>query len=135
MSSARRPKLEKLSQIFCPYPEILAVYLFGSAAAGRSGAKSDLDLAILARSASFEEKKLEILTELARRGYDRVDLVFLNSEDLVLQYEAVRQNRLVYEAEDFDRGETYSKIVRQYLDFEPYLRRQREAYREKLLRD
>ena len=61
-----------------------------------------------------------------------VDLVFLNDQDLVLQYEAVRQNRLVYAREDFDRGATYSKIMRKYLDLEPYLRAQCAAYKRRI---
>ena len=38
------------------------------------------------------------------------------------------------EAEDFDRGAMYSRVVRQYLDFIPYLGVQREAYKRRLLR-
>ena len=48
--------------------------------------------------------------------------MFLGGDDIVLQYEAVRQNILVYQTPGFDRGATYSKIVRQYLDFYPYQR-------------
>jgi len=50
-----------------------------------------------------------------------------------LQYEAVRQNMLVYARPEFDRGSTYSKIVRQYLDFYPYLLIQRQAYKKRIL--
>ena len=52
---------------------------------------------------------------------------------LVLKYEAVRHNRLVYQAADFDRGTMYSNDVLQYLDLKPYLDVQRKAYRERIL--
>ena len=76
---------------------------------------------------------MDILTDLACNGFCNVDLVFMGSEDIVLKYEAIRQNRLVYQTEDFDRGAMYSQIVRQYLDFYPYLKEQRKAYKRRIL--
>lgn len=84
-------------------------------------------------SSAVRERRLEILTDLARCGFCDVDLVFLDTDDIVLKYEAVRQNRVVYQTQDFDRGAVYSKIVRQYLDFYPYLKVQRQAYKRRLL--
>jgi len=57
----------------------------------------------------------------------------LDEDDLVLAYEAVRPNRLIYAAPGFERGATYSRIVRKYLDFQPYLRVQREAYKRRII--
>ena len=129
------PELGLLPEIFERYPDIQAVYLFGSAAEERMHSESDLDLAIVPRSGTAREKKLDILTDLARYGFCNVDLSFLDTDDVVLKYEAVRQNRVVYRAEDFDLGATYSRIVRQYLDFVPYLKVQREAYKRRILGD
>lgn len=128
---AGRCDLGKLPEVFSRYPEIQAVYVFGSVASGKTHHGSDLDLAILSRSGS-SPKKLDLLAELARQGFCDVDLVFLDTEDIVLQYEAVHQNRLVYCTEEFDRGGFYSKIIRRYLDFQPYLRVQRDAYKQRL---
>jgi len=122
----------KLIAVFAWYPDIQAVYLFGSSASGRTHAESDLDLAILS-SPSLAARKLDILTDLARQGICNVDLIFLERADIVLRYEAVRLNRLVYAAPSFDRGELYSNVVRQYLDFLPYLEVQRQAYKRKVL--
>ena len=68
-----------------------------------------------------------------RSGYENVDLVFLDTTDIVLKYEAIKHNHLVYQAPDFQRGSFYSLIVRQYLDFLPYLKVQREAYKKRIL--
>lgn len=125
--------LEALRAVFRNYPDIRAVYLFGSAAEGRRGPESDLDLAIVPRSPAARAHRLDILADLARVGFCDVDLVFLDTSDIVLQYEAVRLNRVVYQAEDFDRGEMYSRVIRRYLDFVPYLQVQREAYRRRVL--
>lgn len=127
------PDLQVLSQVFCEYPDVQAVYLFGSVASGRSHPDSDLDLAVYPKSRSVRERRLEILTDLARCGFCNVDSVFLDTDDIVLKYEAVRQNRVVYQTQDFDRGAVYSKIVRQHLDFYPYLEVQRQAYKRRML--
>jgi len=127
------PDMQILPQVFQKYPGIQAVYLFGSLASGRVHRESDLDLAIVPRHSSVRDRRMDILADLARQGFCNVDLVFLDTDDIVLKYEAVRQNRLVYQAEDFDRGAMYSQVVRQYLDFAPYLKTQREAYKRRIL--
>lgn len=125
--------VEHLARIFREYPEILAVYLFGSAAEGQMHRESDLDLAIVPRTPAARARRLDILADLARVGFCNVDLIFLDTDDIVLKYEAVRLNRVIYQTADFDPGEIYSRIVRQYLDFLPYLRVQREAYKRRIL--
>ena len=129
------PEIKRLTEVFGQFPEIRAVYVFGSAATGKQRPDSDLDLAVLARNDSFQTQKLDVLTTLTRQGFDNIDLVFLNTADTVTQYEAVRLNKLIYSTADFDRGAYYSKIVRLYLDLLPYLDVQRKAYKERLLSD
>jgi predicted nucleotidyltransferase len=130
---AKKPDLKLLKKVFEKFPEIQAVYLFGSAASGKIHQESDIDLAIISDDDELREQKLAILTDLARQGFCSVDLVFLSKNDIVLQYEAVRQNIVVYQTPAFDRGATYSKIVRQYLDFYSYLTVQRQAYKKRIL--
>jgi len=125
--------LKLLKNIFKKYPSIQAVYLFGSAASGKMHIESDLDLAVISDDRTIREKKLAILTDLARQGFCNVDMVFPTNDDIVLQYEAIRQNIIVYQRADFDKGATYSKIVRQYLDFYPYLTVHRKAYKQRIL--
>jgi predicted nucleotidyltransferase len=125
--------LRDLSIVFQKYPGIQAVYLFGSAATGKIHTESDLDLAIVPRNETIRAHRLNILADLTRHGFCNVDLIFLDTNDIVLNYEAIRQNHLIYQTQDFDRGAMYSRIVRQYLDFCPYLRTQREAYKRRTL--
>lgn len=123
------PEITKLSGVFRRYSGIRAVYLFGSTASGHAHSDSDIDLAVIPTDMSVREEKLDILAKLADRGYCNVDLVFIDENDLVLAYEAVRQNKLIYATDDFDRGTIYSNIVRKYLDFEFFLRSQRAVYK------
>lgn len=129
------PCLELLGQVFQSYPNIDAVYLFGSAAKGCSNINSDLDLAVATRDPSLSQKKVDILADLARLGFCNVDLVFLDVEDIVLRFEAVKHNKIVYKKEGFDTSDFFSKTLRMYSDFLPYLRVQREAFKRRLSGD
>ena len=127
------PDLSLLPQIFSDFSGILAVYLFGSTGKGSSHSESDLDLAILPADKTVREQRLEILARLAEKGFCNVDLLFLDTDDIVLKYEAVRANYIIYQRSDFQRGTYYSKIIRQYLDFLPYLEVQRAAYKRRII--
>jgi hypothetical protein len=129
----KQPPLEKLKDTFKNFPEIMAVYLFGSAATGRIHDESDIDLAIVPRDRSVAFRRLDILNELAKEGFCNIDLVILPEDDIVLQYEAIRQNRLIYQKPEFESGTYYSRVIRQYLDFMPYLNTQRKAYKDRIL--
>ena len=133
MKLQKRPDLQILPKIFQKYADIQAVYLFGSTAEGNSHAESDLDLAIVPYRGTIRPEKLDILADLAHHGFCNVDLVFLDTDDIVLKFEAIRHNCLIYHTADFDRGSMYSKIVRQYFDFLPYLKVQREAYKRRTI--
>jgi predicted nucleotidyltransferase len=125
---------EAVRAVFEKYHGIRAVYLFGSQASGAAREESDVDLAVFAEPRSFRERKLDLLADLAAAGLDRVDLLFPDPDaDITLAFEAVRLNRLVYRTENFDRGGTYSDIVRKFLDFEPFLSVQRKAYKRRIL--
>ena len=126
--------LKALKDLFQRYPEIQAVYAFGSIGSNKMHKESYLNLAIVSRDMTFKEEKLQLLTDLASFGFCNVDLVFLDTEDIVLKYEAIRQNLIIYATPDFDRGSMYSKVVRQYLDFAPYLETQRKAYKRRIER-
>jgi uncharacterized protein len=130
---ATLPPIEKLRGIFAKYPEIMAAYLFGSQASGQTHHESDLDIALFPRLPTLREQKLDLLKDLAGEGFDTVDLVILDTDDIVLRFEAVHQNRLLYAAPEFDHASTFSKIIRQYFDFLPYLEVQRLAYKNRIL--
>jgi len=129
------PDLKLLPGIFRKYPGVQAVYLFGSAASGKTHTESDLDLAVVPGDASARAAKLDILADLARNGFCNVDLIFLDTENILLKFQAVRQNRLLYSSEEFNPGDYFSLTLRQYFDFLPYLKIQRESDKRRFLHD
>jgi uncharacterized protein len=126
--------LARFQDVFKNYPEILAVYLFGSRATSTARPDSDYDLAVvsvLERPARC--RKMDILSDLAKAGFDNVDLSFLDRDNLVLSHEAVRMNQIVFCRPEFDRGSFYSQVIRMYFDIQPCLNVQREAFKERIL--
>jgi len=120
-----RPILEQ-------FPAVQAAFLFGSHAEGRARDSSDLDIGLVGDKDTLQRQRLALLTEFARAGVDRVDLVILDGADPALQFEAVAPNRLLYARPEFDKGSYFSRTLREYFDFEPYLRIQRKAMKERL---
>ena len=55
-------------------------------------------------SPALRDRKLDILAALAGAGFDNVDLVILDTDDVVLRFQAVSPNRLVFAAQGFERG-------------------------------
>ncbi len=94
--------------------------------------ESDIDLGC-SEGEGVRSEKLDMLADLADAGFCDVDLVFLPEDDIVLRFEAVRHNCIVYQRPDFDPGTLYSLTLRMYFDFLPYLRVQREAYKDRIL--
>jgi predicted nucleotidyltransferase len=89
MKEQKLPDLQVLPEVFSKHPGIQAVYVFGSAGDGRTHGESDLDLAIVPRDGTVREKKLDLLTDLARTGFCDVDLALFDTDDIVLKYEMV----------------------------------------------
>ncbi|NLX25846.1 MAG: nucleotidyltransferase domain-containing protein [Lentisphaerae bacterium] len=70
-----------IKTILCQEPGLKLAILYGSAAAGKMRADSDIDIALLFDRPLSDNKKIELLTRLEQelgRDIDLVDLFFLN---------------------------------------------------------
>lgn len=124
---------KKLNSVFKKYPEIKAVYLFGSRATNKVHLESDLDLAIITDKPDFKKKKLRILSDLIKAGYENVDLVIPDNTNIVLLHEIVKHNHCIYAVPNFDTNSFFAKVVGQYLDFLPYLKVHIDYYKKRNL--
>jgi uncharacterized protein len=128
---------QRLRAVFAPYAEVAGVWLFGSHARGTATASSDVDLAvdpIPGGGGDARGRKLDMLADLVGAGFERVDLVILDSDDPVLRFEAIGPNVLVYAAHGYDPAEAFVRAIRQFDDTAPLRARYRDAYFERLLR-
>lgn len=130
--------IAKLAQALSAKPEIIFAYLFGSVAKGTAGNKSDVDVAVfLDPSAVLNEEGfgyLSVLTEeLSALLSTRVDLVILNSAKIVLKHQVLKSGLLLHTKSNEARRTFHERTIREYLDFKPALKVQREYMHKRLL--
>jgi predicted nucleotidyltransferase len=105
--------------------DLVAVYLFGSVAAGRAHTLSDVDVAVLFRDGIAEEstfgRVLEIGTALESALSGLVDVVALNQAGPALCFQVLRNGRLVIERDRDARSLFVMRALGRYYDARPYL--------------
>jgi uncharacterized protein len=92
-------------------------YLFGSQARGTTGPLSDVDIAVyIDNRLDLFSFRLHFLEEISRQFKGQsCDLVVLNNAPLVLQYEVIREGKVLKEDKP-KRVQFETHVLRQYLD-------------------
>lgn len=129
---------EKLKPIFERYG-VVAAYLFGSRADGSAYPDSDYDFGILVLPFDRERHNLAYTTKIGLEIEDaaslnKADVVLLNTASIVMRFEVIKHGQLIYCRDDELRTDFEDVVIRDYLDFKPFLdqyyREVREAIRE-----
>jgi len=116
---------------------LVALYLFGSTAAGTDTRLSDVDVAVLLPEelpkTDYLEFRLELAAELSQLlRTDAVDLVILNDAPPLLRHRAIIQGKLIYSGDDIARVRFEVRTLQEYLDVKPLLNLQTRRLRERL---
>lgn len=113
--------------------KILAVYLFGSQAAGETYPLSDVDIGVIflepekCKDETLElyTKLYDIFTEVLPKDYLRerfkrrkheFDLVFLQCAPIHLQFQAVRNSEILYESHVEKKLDYEEYVIKRYCD-------------------
>jgi predicted nucleotidyltransferase len=101
------------------HPKVLFAYLFGSLAAGKPQPLSDVDIAVfLDQTLKTTEYKLGILGKLIDiLRTDEIDLVVLNTAELPLIMNIIKNRKLIVDKSPFTRHGFESLTMRKYFDF------------------
>jgi len=101
------------------HPKILFAYLFGGLVKGKLQPLSDVDLAVcLTGSRSFSEIKLDILGNLMEiLQTDEIDLVVLNTAQLPLKMNILKNKKVIVNKDPFARHIFESLTMRKFFDF------------------
>ena len=141
-SSSRTAQLEAIRPkllAYCPSRrEIVAAYLFGSAARGQAGPLSDLDFAFLLErrrtrltgSLAYQAARLTDL--MALLGTNKIDLVVLPCASPVLEHRILRDGALLYCRNDRQRLAFEERALRTFLDLKPFYDHQTRQFFERL---
>lgn len=105
------------------FPDIVAVWVFGSAQNGRILPNSDLDIAVLFKSSPNIDKLADLRAALQDAlKIDEIDLLVLNAVDSITGFEAV-SGRTLFCRDPGRKAEFVSGIARQYEDDMAFLAR------------
>jgi len=119
---------ERLVPLFSRRPEVIAAYLFGSAAGGHVHAESDIDIALLVEKEKYEKLdraepygyKAGMIAELAKAlDTDKVDLVLLHQASPLLANEVISKGKLLFSRDGEARHEFEVSAKLRYLDTKP----------------
>lgn len=113
---------------FAEQPGVVAVYVFGSVAAGTAGDHSDVDVAVLYASAPapvLGGPPMRLEEDLERALRRTVQVVTLNSASPDLAIRVLRGGELIHEADRSARIRFEVRTRKVYFDLEPVLRRYR----------
>lgn len=109
------------------------IYLFGSYAKGINHSLSDVDIGIVfAKTEKYRDKTMDaylklynIFTDVLPKEYLRrrfktraheMDIVFLQSAPINLQFNAIRGAKILYEKDRKKRLEYEERVIKRYLD-------------------
>ncbi len=97
-------------------PDVIGIYLFGSAASESMTAESDIDLALLLPKKMDEMRRWKLQEKIAREIQRDVDLVDLLSASTVFSFQVVTNSKRIYchdllQCDAFE-GLVYSKYIR-----------------------
>ncbi|MFZ5650679.1 MAG: type VII toxin-antitoxin system MntA family adenylyltransferase antitoxin [Bacillota bacterium] len=112
-----------LAEIFSSYPEIIAVYLFGSCLEKKECAR-DMDLAVLLKQPvkSQVDIYMRLYPHLAQSlAPMEPDLLFLHSASLPVRFEAVSTGEVIYSRDDERRTDFEYIVSGEYMDFKYHL--------------
>ncbi|MDO7786874.1 type VII toxin-antitoxin system MntA family adenylyltransferase antitoxin [Desulforamulus aquiferis] len=116
-------KLIAVKQILSNYPDIIAVYLFGSYIEDKKRAR-DIDLAILTKDSakSLVNIYMKLYPQLAELFSPlEVDLLFLKNASLALSLEIISKGKVIYCCNDDIRTDYEYYISGRYMDFSYHL--------------
>jgi len=114
---------------------VSAAILFGSAAKGVARASSDLDVALVARSArdaaGIDAQYLDLVGRLTRAAGRDVQLVLLERAEPVLGRQAFLGARVLFDREPSRTAEVLERILLEYFDGEYHRRMRAEALEQR----
>ncbi len=118
-----------IASYLAAHPAVVAGVLFGSAAAGRLRAASDLDLALLfiAEQVPDDLAVLAMRADLEQLVRRDVDLIVLNHASPILAFQVVKHGKLLFCRDRAAYDRFLVRLISEYADFKRIRRPIEEA--------
>ncbi len=127
----------EVSPVLSGFSEIVAAYLFGSAAAGQMRPDSDVDIAILLdQESNIDRKKIleSLLPRLCRPLRADVHLLILNDASYLVRSQVLNKGRLIYVKNSRQLALFRMKSVVFFAEFAPYMHQTRKGFQNRIRR-
>ena len=116
--------MEAISRCLSSKKEVLAAYIFGSTAAGRTRKNSDIDIAVLlsdeVRPSRFFQYRLTLMADLGSVLHrPDLDVVILNQASPLLAHRVLSKGKLAYEGSVSARIRFQVLTANRYADMVP----------------
>ena len=136
MTFDRQKLIETIGPVLKKY-NVNTVYLFGSRANGTHYSNSDIDLGLLLGDFGRTKTKLIIDIQMEIEGLlhpTPVVVIILQNAPLEMRFQIIKTGAIIYCRNDDFRTDFEDVVMRDYLDFKPFLdmyqREVKEALRE-----
>ena len=129
-----KKEIKAITQILNNRSDILFGYLFGSKAKGYANERSDWDIAVYFREPINPNRRwpeFELEAELSRAVGATVQVIVLNTPlTPVFGFEIMKDGNVLIDRNPNLRAEFENRILRQYYDWQYFLKRQMESERQ-----
>ena len=123
--------MKKIPGAVKQFPEINALFLYGSILTDRFSNESDLELGVLFQreidSEAYFDLILNFENEISGLLMNKMNAVIMNNANLVLLREIIQANFILFEKNRHERIDFCVKRMIDYMDFMPYFNRMKEG--------
>jgi len=127
----------KLAEFFSKQEHVKLAYLYGSAAKGKAGKLSDVDIGVFLDDSLSKKERFDL--QLKMIGYvadilktDRIDLVVMNDVPYSLNYEIIKTNCPLFVRDKMDKIDFEHGVLSRYLDRRYYEKRATSEFLKKV---
>jgi len=107
--------------------EVVVAYLFGSLVKKEISPLSDIDLAVYLDERIPRNRQNEVhmtlLNELITILGDDLDLILMNSADLLMNFNIIKEGEIIYQRSETEKVMIESEIMDRYMDMRYYHKR------------
>lgn len=127
----------KLAEFFSKQEHVKLAYLYGSAAKGKAGKLSDVDIGVLLDESLSKMEGFDLQLKLigdiaALLKTDKIDLVIMNDAPLSLNYEIIKANRHLFVRDRIEKIDFEQRLMSRYLDRRYYEKRAASEFLKKV---
>ena len=124
--------IDTVVKVLKPNLKVKLAYVFGSQVVERASERSDVDIVVYVDGDLSWREYIALMNDLEDALSKSVDLVVLNDAPLPLAYQIVAFGKPILIRDRNFMADFETRILREYLDFEPKLRLYRKAILKKL---